>query len=147
MPAKLPAGRYTFLDVYIFSRFNEEHSKEHIFQALHSAERKKIREYQERIETVENADFVPFVITESGLFGRQARKFLFELSDRLSVKLGQSLAVVRSCMMAELSFIIQRRLLACYFAPRGSRPVLPLGSFLSLSAPYVAYLAGLDRNS
>jgi len=137
---------WTHIDVCIFARLQKDLSTSSLFQALRTQELDKGRKYHERIQTVEKADFVPFIVSDSGLLGRQACTFLAQLSDRLSVKLGQKLATVRSCMMAELSFICQRRLLDCFYAPRGTKDI-PAGSFLSLSAPYAAFLAGLDRNT
>jgi len=134
---------WTHIDVCIFARLQKDLSTSSLFQALRTQELDKGRKYHERIQTVKKADFVPFIVSDSGLLGRQARTFLAQLSDRLSVKLGQKLATVRSCMMAELSFICQRRLLDCFYAPRGTKDIPP-GSFLSLSAPSAA---GLDRNT
>ena len=131
--------RWTFIDVCIFARKQIRHAQTRLFQALHAEEQAKGRMCQERINSVENSDFVPFILSDSGLVGRQARTFLTELSDRLSVSRSEKRSVVRSLIMTDLSFIIQRRRLDCYFAPRGKSQV-PKGSFLTLSAPYAAFL-------
>ena len=46
----------------------------------------------------------------------------------------------------ELNFAIQRRKLACLFAPR-DRASLPAGHFLHMSLPFAAALSGLTENS
>lgn len=135
-----------YVDVRVAARNQEAHKEESLFQMLHSQELKKRREYAQRIQMVENADFIPFILTESGLLAYQARYFIQELSTRIAAKLKSRVSAVRSCILVEISFLMQRRLLGCYLAPRG-KAAIPPGLRWALSAPYAAFLLGLSHNS
>jgi len=135
--------RMLLADVKVLTREGVNPSSLSLFKALEVEEHRKSIEYEARVRTVENADFIPLVFTESGLLGYKTRNFIHELSLRLASKSKQSLSSVRSCIMAELSFFMSKHLLAHYFAPRG-KVAVPFGLKWVFS-PYAAILSGLDR--
>ena len=114
--------RRAFFDVTAFSPYARSNlSKSH--NALYtSAEKRKYREYRERILQVEHGDFNPLVFATSGGMGPQATAVTTRLGHRLAEVKKLPFSVVMGWLRCRLSFALLRSTLVCL---RGSRPARP----------------------
>ena len=85
-------------------------------------EKRKKREYLERIRNVEHGDFTPLVVATTGGIGPEGSMTLKRLAWRLAEKREMHISLVAGWLRCRLSFAILRSALVCL---RGSRPFKP----------------------
>ena len=114
--------RRAFFDVTAFSPYARSYlDKTH--SALYiSAEKRKCREYRERILQVEHGDFSPLVFATTGGMGPQATAVTARLGHRLAEVKNLPFSVVMGWLRCRISFALLRSTLVCL---RGSRPFRP----------------------
>ena len=85
---------------------------------LQSAEKRKIREYGERINQVEHGNFTPLAFLVSGGMGKQAEMIVKRISGRISHNQDLQYSVVTGWLRTRISFALLRSAIICL---RGSR--------------------------
>lgn len=115
--------RRAFFDVTVFStyaRSNQPHKNSLTLKPIFEREEKrKYREYKERILQVEHADFTPLVFASTGGMGFQARIVIKRIALLIAEKRNHSFSMVIAWLRCRLSFALLRTSLLCL---RGSRP-------------------------
>ena len=90
-------------------------------QLFRQAELAKQREYKERINQVECADFNPLVFTCTGGMAPQSSMVVKRLAERLSIKKNLPFSVVAGWLRCRLSFALLRTTLLCLRGTRRQR--------------------------
>ena len=112
--------RKAFFDTMVVHPQASSYNNKSIPAILKLAEQKKKREYQRRINLVENSDFSPLVFTTNGAMGSQAIFVVKRLCELLATKSNHNLSLVTGHFRCRLSFALLRSSLICL---RGSRPI------------------------
>ena len=114
--------RRAFFDITAFSPFARSYKNKSLSSCFTMHEKRKKREYLERIRNVEHADFTPLVIATTGGIGPEGSMMLKRLAWSLAEKREMHISVVAGWLRCRLSFAILRSALVCL---RGSRPFRP----------------------
>ena len=110
--------RYAFFDFRVFYPFATTYLPMSLSSAYRSCSRAKKREYQERVERVEDGSFTPMVMTSAGGMGPEMSVAVKFLAARIAVKEGCEYSEAVSVLRAKFSFAAARTALICL---RGSR--------------------------
>ena len=114
--------RRAFFDITAFSPFARSYKNKSLSSCFTMHEKRKKREYQERLRNVEHADFTPLVIATTEDIGPEGSMMLKRLAKNLAEKREMYISVVAGWLRCRLSFAILRSALICL---RGSRPFRP----------------------
>ncbi len=114
--------RRACFDVTAFSPYAQSYLDKSHTTLYTSAEKRKNREYRERILQVEHGDFSPLVFATTGGMGPQATAVTARLGHRLAEVKKLPFSVVMGWIRCRLSFALLRSTLVCL---RGSRPRRP----------------------
>ena len=106
------------MDVRIFDPMARSHRGLSLSEAHEKNEAEKKRNYQERIQQVEQGSFTPLVFTTSGGMGPEAKLFYSHLTEKLSEKKRQPRSQITAWLRCRLSFSLLRSSLLCL---RGTR--------------------------
>ena len=115
-------SRRAFFDVTAFSPFARSNRGKSLASCFAMHEKRKKREYLERIRNVEHGDFTPLVVATTGGIGPEGSMTLKRLAWRLAEKREMHISLVAGWLRCRLSFAILRSALVCL---RGSRPFKP----------------------
>jgi len=110
--------RQAYFDIKVVSPFARSNAHLEPSQLFKNAERAKIREYKERIQNVERADFNPLVFTCTGGMAPQSHLVMKRLAEKLSEKQNVHVSVVSGWLRCRLSFALLRTTLLCVRATR-----------------------------
>ena len=80
----------------------------------------KKREYNQRVQNVEQGVFTPLVLTTTGSMGREASTFYKRLANMLSQKQDKPYSMVMGWLKCRLSFTILRSAIMCIRGTRSS---------------------------
>jgi len=114
--------RQAYFDIKVVSPFARSNAHLEPAQLFKNAERSKIREYKERIQNVERADFNPLVFTCTGGMAPQSHLVMKRLAEKMSEKQNVHLSVVSGWLRCRLSFALLRTTLLCVRATRRKTP-------------------------
>ena len=114
--------RRAFFDITAFSPYARSNRPRSMKSLYRSAERRKYREYHQRILDVEHGDFNPLVFSSSGGMGPQAAMVTKRLCQKLAEVQDLPVAEVTGWLRCRVSFALLRSTLICL---RGSRPYRP----------------------
>ena len=109
-------------DVTAFSPFARSNRGKSLASCFAMHEKRKKREYLERIRNVEHGDFTPLVVATTGGIGPEGSMTLKRLAWRLAEKKEMHISLVAGWLRCRLSFALLRATLVCL---RGSRPFKP----------------------
>ena len=112
--------RRAFFDISAFSPFAPSNKGKSLSACFVMHEKRKRREYLERIRNVEHGDFTPLIVSTTGGIGTQGSMVIKRLSVALAEKRNQHVSVVAGWLRCRLSFAILRSAIVCL---RGSRPL------------------------
>ena len=112
--------RRAFFDVSAFTPFAPSYKGKSLSACFEMHEKRKRREYLERIRNVEHGDFTPLIVATTGGIGTHGSMVIKRLSKALAVKRNQHVSVVAGWLRCRLSFAILRSAIVCL---RGSRPL------------------------
>ena len=112
--------RRAFFDIAAFSPFALSHRGKTLSSCFEMHEKRKRREYLERIRNVEHGDFTPLIVSTTGGIGTHGSMVIKRLSQALAEKRNQHVSVVAGWLRCRLSFAILRSAIVCL---RGSRPL------------------------
>jgi len=115
--------RHAFFDVTAFSPFARSYKSKSLASVFRQHEKRKNREYGERIRQVEQGDFTPLVFATTGGMGPQATIVLKKLATRISERQNKPRTMVMAWLRCRLSFALLRTSLILL---RGSRPYRPI---------------------
>ncbi|MCP4502446.1 MAG: hypothetical protein GY822_21040, partial [Deltaproteobacteria bacterium] len=115
-------GRRAFFDFVGFNPYARSYLNKSVEKNFDEKEKKKRREYGQRIREIEHGDFSPIVFCITGGLGPQADVVTKRLSLRLAEKQNVPRSVAAGGINCRISFAILRSALACL---RGSRPYRP----------------------
>ena len=104
----------THLDIKVINAQAETHLANNPKEAMCKAEEGKERAYKERIERVENGEFIPILFTSRGARSRKTSRAI----TKIAAKRGQEKGMVANGITTELSFLFLKMELACI---RGNR--------------------------
>ena len=114
-------GQRAFFDVRVFNPFAKRHLNQKVDRAFSSNENENKRHYNQRIIEVEHGSFSPLVFSPYGGNGREAKRFLTELAQKLSDKNQlMDYSIVIHWLRGKLCFILLRSAVLCV---RGSRTI------------------------
>ena len=116
-------GRRAFFDITAFSPYARSYKSMSLSHCFSMHEKRKKREYLQRIRNVEHGDFTPLVIATTGGIGPEGSMVLKRLAWTLAAKREMHVSVVAGWLRCRLSFAILRSALICL---RGSRPFRPM---------------------
>ena len=116
--------RQAYFDIKVVSPFARSNAQLEPAQLFRNAERAKIREYKERIQEVERADFNPLVFTCTGGMAPQSHLVMKKLAEKLSEKQNIHVSVVSGWLRCRLSFALLRTTLLCIRATRCKKMVI-----------------------
>lgn len=111
--------RRAFFDITAFSPYAPSNQQKPL-SLFRKSEKRKYREYGERIREVEHGDFTPLVFSTSGGMGPQAEMVIKRIGMQLAEQQNLTPSVTISWIRCRLSFAILRSSLVCL---RGSRPL------------------------
>ena len=112
--------RRAFFDITAFSPFAPSNKGKSLKSCFEMHEKRKRREYSERIRNVEHGDFAPLVVSTTGGIGPHGSEVIKRLSIALAEKRNEHVSVVSGWLRCRLSFAILRSAIVCL---RGSRPL------------------------
>jgi hypothetical protein len=112
--------RRAFFDIAAFSPFAPSNRGKSLSRCFEMHEKRKQREYGERIRNVEHGDFTPLIVSTSGGIGVQGSVVIKRLGVRLAKKTNQHTSVAIGFLRCRLSFFILKSAILCL---RGSRPL------------------------
>jgi len=112
--------RRAFFDISAFSPFAPSNKGKSLSACFEMHEKRKRREYLERIRNVEHGDFAPLIVATTGGIGTQGSMVIKRLSVALAEKRNQHVSVVAGWLRCRLSFAVLRSAIVCL---RGSRPL------------------------
>ena len=110
--------RYAFFDFKVFYPFATTYFPLSLASAYRSCSKAKKREYQERVERVEDGSFTPMVMTSAGGMGPEMSVAVKFLAAKIAAKEGCEYSEAVSVLRAKFSFAAARTTLVCL---RGSR--------------------------
>ena len=117
--------RRAFFDVTAFSPYARSNANSSIEACFKREEKRKMREYGERIRNVEHGDFSSLVFSTSGGMGPQASVVVKHLASRLADKKDLPYSVVAGWLRCRISFALLRSTLVCLRGSRGDRSYRP----------------------
>ena len=108
----------TFIDVRITNISAKSYL--HILpkEALKKAEDEKERQYKDRIQKVENANFALMIFSSNGARAPQTKNLLAKLITKLALKKKEPRSIIANRITTQLSFIFLKQSLVCL---RGNR--------------------------
>ena len=110
--------RQAYFDMKVVSPYARSYLSMTHKQLYENAEHSKNREYKQRINEVEHADFTPLIFTTAGGMGPKTRVFLKRVTERLSETKDVHPSVMAGWVRCRFSFALLRTTLICL---RGSR--------------------------
>ena len=111
-------GQCAFFDVRIFNPFAQTYLKQKSEATFVTNEKQKKRAYNQRVIEIEHGSFSPLVFTPYGGCGREAERFISELSIKLSEKKDIENSIMKHWLRTKISFYLIRSAVLCI---RGSR--------------------------
>ena len=111
-----------FFDVRVFHPFASSYSKT-LLSLYRQHERKKKREYGDRVREVEMGCFTPLVFSTVGGMGREAMATFKRLANLLAEKKNEPYSVVLGWLRVRMSFSLLRSALACLRGRRTKRNI------------------------
>jgi hypothetical protein len=108
----------THLDIKVINAQAETHLTNNPKEAMCKAEEGKERAYKERIERVENGEFIPILFTSRGARSRKMSRAITKIATKIAAKRDQEKGMVANGITTELSFLFLKMELACI---RGNR--------------------------
>ncbi len=114
--------RSAFFDFVGYNPYAKSYRDKTLEQNFRNLEQKKRREYEQRINEVEHADFSPMAYSITGGLGPQADIVTKRLSVRIAAKQEIPKLVAAGWINCRISFAIIRSALVCI---RGSRSLRP----------------------
>ena len=117
--------RRAFFDVTAFAPCARSHANSSLKQLFRKEEKRKNREYGERIRNVEHGDFSPLVFSTTGGMGPQASMVVKHLASCLAAKKDLPFSVVAGWLRCRISFALLRSTLLCLRGSRGERSYRP----------------------
>ena len=115
-------GQRAYFDIRIFDPMAHCHRELTLDAAHKRNEQEKCRQYEERIQGVDQGSFTPLVFTTSGGMGARAQCFYARLAEVMAEKKQQPRSSVVAWMRCRLSFSLLRSALVCL---RGTRTPAP----------------------
>ena len=109
-----------FFDVTVFNPIAKRYVHMDTSKAYQLNEKKKKKNYNERILEVEHGSFTPIVMSAYGGIGKEGNKFYNRLAELLAEKKNQQLSVMTSWIRRKLIFALINSICMCI---RGSRRV------------------------
>ena len=107
-----------FFDFRVFYPFASSYRSSKVSSLYKSFENAKKREYKQRIDEVEAAEFVPMVMSTSGGMGEAMVKALRRLASALADKTGETYSQLMGVLRCRFAFAMMRSALVCL---RGTR--------------------------
>ena len=111
-------GQKAFFDVRVFNPIAKRFRNSTVSKACDANEREKKNTYNARILKVEHGSFTPIVFTAMGGMGRETKHFYKRLSELLSDKRDESIAITTTWVRRKINFALLSSVLLCL---RGSR--------------------------
>ena len=101
-------GQRAFFDVRVFNPFARRYSGLTLSQAYKANETEKKRSYNDRVMTIENTTFTPFMFSSSGRMAPKCPLFFRQLSSMLANKRKEEYSIVASWVKTKFSFALLR---------------------------------------
>ena len=111
-------GQRAFFDIRVFDPNAQRHQSKTLRKCYEQNEQEKKRQYNSRIQNIEQGTFTPLVFAITGGMGRECSMFIKKPSQLVSRKRKEELSVVTYGIRCKLSFALLRSCLICI---RGSR--------------------------
>ncbi|CAM1325715.1 Uncharacterised protein at_DN1543 [Pycnogonum litorale] len=108
----------TFFDVRVFNPLVQSNIQPSLEATYHKQEKEKRRKYEDRVIQVEQATFVPFIMSCTGGYGRAADETIKRLACMLSEKRKVPYSIMIAWIRTRLSFSMLRSSILCI---RGAR--------------------------
>jgi hypothetical protein len=108
-----------FFDIRVFYPHASSYLHRSLPSLFQSMEKRKKREYQDRILNVEQASFTPLVFASTGGMGQEASAAIKKIAVEQSEKSGERISDVLGLLRCRLAFSLLR---AAHVCLRGSRP-------------------------
>ena len=105
-------------DVRVFDPSASRYLNQNLRQCYQRNEREKKNAYNERILNIEHGSFTPLVFTIQGGMSRECHMFYKRLSELISIKRNEPLALMTNWVRTKISFALLR---SCLLYLRGSR--------------------------
>ena len=112
-----------FFDISVFNPMAQWYRSQELTKAYEINERKKKRQYNERISEVEHSSFIPSIMTALGGMLREVSKFYSRLSESITEKSKERYSVIKNWISWKILFALINCVCMCV---RGSRSVYPL---------------------
>ena len=110
----------TYFDVRVFHPNAPCYRSRDLAAVYKQHESAKKREYNQRVQNVEQGVFTPLVLTTTGSMGREASTFYKRLANMLSQKQDKPYSMVMGWLRCRLSFAILRSAIMCIRGTRSS---------------------------
>lgn len=136
--------RLTHVDVRGFNRGSPCYTNSPLSSLLKQQEDRKTREYAERLDVVELADFSPFIFNAAGQLSPRSHSLVRRIAQEISLKSGDPIHLVLSLFRTQLSFCILHGALRCLRGPRVS--YVSSAHHWAMSAAYVQHVARIGAD-
>ena len=123
-----------------FHPFASSYSSTSLTSLYRQHERKKKREYGDRVREVEMGCFTPLVFSTVGGMGREAMATFKRLANLLAEKKNEPYSVVLGWLRVRMSFSLLRSALACLCVRRTKRNISDVDCIALASAEGLAYV-------
>ena len=129
----LYGGRYerSYLDIRVFNPHAPSNRASSAGSCYKRDEQEKRRAYDERIQQVERATFIPVVFSAHGGMGKSANSLYKRIASMLSERTHEAYSSVMTWIRARLSFALLRASVVCL---RGARRPVHCHPLVSASA-------------
>ena len=131
--------RRALFDVKVVSPFARSFVNLKPDQLFRQSEKQKIREYSERVNEVEHADFTPLVFTCTGGMAPQSSIVVKRLAEKISKRQNIAFSVVAGYLRCRLSFALLRTTLICLRGTRRHRVSAENNIELAVNAAHIDY--------
>ena len=115
--------RDAFFDVAVFYPFASSYLPKKIPNLYATIEKAKQREYKQRVNEVEDADFIPLVMSSTGGMGKHMQIAIKHLAETIAERRKENYSKVVALLRAKFVFCVARAALVCL---RGSRSIRPM---------------------
>ena len=126
-----------FFDFRVFYPFASSHNTKSPAQLFKKIASDKKREYEQRMIEVDNASFIPMIMSSSGMMGPEMTIVLKHLARKLATQSGEQYSHVVGVLRCRFAFSMMRMALICLRGSRRRRSGREEESEIDLSVPAV----------
>lgn len=126
-------GQQAFFDVRVFDPNASRHLQHTLQQCYAKNEAEKKRQYNTRINKVDNGTFTPLVFSLYGGMGRECATFYKRLSEMIAEKRKINISVASSWIRTKICFALIHACLLCLRGSRGIYKRIEMGDDIVLS--------------